>query len=792
MNLDTFINIETTTNVPVAVVDATTGYDTPVNETPTTIGEIVMDTTTPAEVVPVATETPTVIDGQTTTGAPVDNALPSTDNTQTSPPGTENLPTNVETPGADTTVNTDSPPLGTETGTTTNIPEPVMETTTGMNEPPIDTTTNTPIPGTEIDTVNVSEPAIDTTTNVPAPVLETTSGNVPEPVIDTTTDLPPSGPETTTAANVGEPIVNTTTDTPPLNTETPSNPVEAPIPETTTDNKVDTPSTTIPANDAPKTTEKVSEPTDKPSDEDLPPAVTVPPQQQTAVASQAQATASEYKSQVDAIIPIIVAWTNNPDGLKTDTLDKVGNLINGVNDAITSLGGSTSSGCNGKRKRGLLDFVSGVINTLSCVASNLEDISSKVTGGIVTGVEPIVGTLTNNSQDLKEQSEETEEEEEDEDEESKTVESKTEASTTEKPTSTEAETTATTETTATSGACSMRESTNIPAASDTAPRTSIPLPPPEGEASATETSAAADASETATTDSPSKTETAEGSESTTVKDTSAQETTTGGPDETTTADETTSMDETKAETSTFFTLTPSTLLTTTRPSSDEVSNTITASTELTTSAEGTTTAPTRTYYPCVPFGGPRVENPYCQCETTLSGKHYVATTSMVDGACDAYTEFPSKINPTTEAPPPTDPAINEPLTQTNDGTVLAWSSYKLEYNRVYKDVTVTYSHGLGEARTIETPVPTQTAVDNDGSGQCGTSDKLSKQGLGDACDGAIAHFEDDVIYKGYTTRYDRSRKGILMVASAGQAGCIAKFSCDDYGIGMSGKLIKEA
>ncbi|KAH7224159.1 meiotically up-regulated gene 117 protein [Fusarium oxysporum] len=31
-----------------------------------------------------------------------------------------------------------------------------------------------------------------------------------------------------------------------------------------------------------------------------------------------------------------------------------------------------------------------------------------------------------------------------------------------------------------------------------------------------------------------------------------------------------------------------------------------------------------------------------------------------------------------------------------------------------------------------------------------------------------------------------------MVMSMGQAACIAKFSCDDYGIGMSGKLIKEA
>jgi hypothetical protein len=232
--------------------------------------------------------------------------------------------------------------------------------------------------------------------------------------------------------------------------------------------------------------------------------------------------------------------------------------------------------------------------------------------------------------------------------------------------------------------------------------------------------------------------------------------------------------------------TPSTFLTTTRPRSD--TDTITSgSTDL-----ATTTAPTRTYYPCVPHGGPRVASAYCQCETTFSGKQYLATTSMVDNSCDAYTEFPSKIDPATDAPPPTDPPINEPLTQTNDGTVLAWSSYKLEYGQVYKDVTVTWSLGLGPARTLATPVPTQTAVDNDGSGQCGTSDGLSKGGLGEACDRAINEFEDNTIYTGYTSRYSRSQKGILMLVSAFQAGCIANFSCDDYGIGMSGKLIKEA
>ncbi|KAJ4265326.1 hypothetical protein NW762_004611 [Fusarium torreyae] len=304
----------------------------------------------------------------------------------------------------------------------------------------------------------------------------------------------------------------------------------------------------------------------------------------------------------------------------------------------------------------------------------------------------------------------------------------------------------------------------------------------------TSTEANAETTETGTTDAGTTTEAAEESTTTKEAETTAVDTTTGADTsapETTTkaADETTTKE---AETSNPTTATPSTLLTTTRPAPD--TDTITSGT----TDLATTTAPSRTYYPCGVFGGPRVATPYCQCSTTVSGKQYVATTTLVDGQCAAYTEFPSKIDPATEAPPPTDAPINEPLTQTDDGTVLAWSSYKLVYNQVYKDVTVTYSSGLGPARTIATPVPTQTAVDNDGSGQCGTSDGLSKSGLGEACDRAINEFDDDTIYTDYATRYSRSNKGILMAASFGQAACIAKFSCDDYGIGMSGKLIKEA
>ncbi|KAM0347299.1 hypothetical protein ACHAPU_004818 [Fusarium lateritium] len=783
------------------VIDTTTNNNVPIVETPTTIGQSV-DTTTNAEVAPIGTDT---------TGAPVDNGVSTGTSDWMPPQGTDNPTDVIGTPGPDTTANTELPPAG----TTTNIPEPVIDTTTGI--PPVDTTTD------------VAQP-VDTTTDVPAPGPETTTTNGVNQPADTTTDLPAETPTT-----VGEPVDTTAnTEAPPANTDTPTGSVEVPVPETTTDDKVDTPDTTAPGNEAPKTTDKASEPTETKGDSEPSSPVTVaPPQNPTVAAAAAQATASEVNSQVDNIIPIIVAWTNNPGGLQGETLNQVNNLINGVKDAITSIGGTQASGCPGKRKRGLFDIFTGIVNTLSCVVSTLEDVSGKITGGVVSGVEPLVGTLTNTNKDLKEQSEETEEEEEkskDEEEKSKTEEeeSKTEERTTEKPTSTEAETTTaaetTTETATTTGLCLMPEYTNIPADQGSQPDNLGERPESKGIATATDGS---DATKTDNTDSPTSTEaanetttdvpktttdkqdttaqettadiaetttdvpktttdkqdttaqetTADVAETTTDKQDTAQETTTDIPETTTTQGESPpeTSTQTVPETSAPATTAPSTFLTTTKPSSDEA----------------TTTAPSRTY-PCNVFGGPRVENPYCQCSTTVSGKQYVATASLIDGQCAAYSEFPSKVDPATEAPPPTQAPIEEPLTKTQDGTVLVWSAYTLAWNRVYQDVTVTLSNGIGEPKTIETPVPTQTAVDNDGGGQCGTSDGLSKKGLREACDGAIAHFEDDTIYTGYTTRYDRSTKGLLAAASFGQAGCIAKFSCDDYGIGMSGKLIKEA
>ncbi|KAF5646030.1 hypothetical protein F52700_1979 [Fusarium sp. NRRL 52700] len=166
---------------------------------------------------------------------------------------------------------------------------------------------------------------------------------------------------------------------------------------------------------------------------------------------------------------------------------------------------------------------------------------------------------------------------------------------------------------------------------------------------------------------------------------------------------------------------------------------------------------TRTYYPCFIHGGPAVETLY----------------SPETGSI-------------------TDEPVQQPITTTTDGTVLVWSAYVLDYINIPGITKITYSVGVGEPSTVSTPLPSQTAVDNDGGGQCGTGDGLSKKGLRETCDRAINKFDDNTVYSEYASRYSCSTKGILVAASVGQAACIAKFQCDDYGIGMKGSDIKEA
>ncbi|KAL5593374.1 hypothetical protein FOBRF1_012476 [Fusarium oxysporum] len=121
---------------------------------------------------------------------------------------------------------------------------------------------------------------------------------------------------------------------------------------------------------------------------------------------------------------------------------------------------------------------------------------------------------------------------------------------------------------------------------------------------------------------------------------------------------------------------------------------------------------------------------------------------------------------TTHQPTGEDPAATElstgttsdPDTSFDDGsdrTILAWSAYVLDYINIPGVTKITQSVGVGETSTVSTPLPSQTAVDNDGGGQCGTGDGLSKKGLREACDRAINKYEDDKIYSDYVSRYSR-------------------------------------
>lgn len=277
-----------------------------------------------------------------------------------------------------------------------------------------------------------------------------------------------------------------------------------------------------------------------------------------------------------------------------------------------------------------------------------------------------------------------------------------------------------------------------------------------------------------------------GTETTGEATSTEAETTSGAKTE-----ETTSSEATTERTTTI----PSTLITTTRntESSNESSGTTSdgTTTQLTSSDMITSTSATttmRTYYPCIPHGGPRVETPYCNCETTSEGKQYVVTAPMISGQCADYTEFPMSMY-TTPPPAPEPTVFKEPFTRTDAGTVLVYESYSLSYFAV-NTIKVTATVGLGEASTVSTPLPTATNWNGDGSSICSSGDKNVRNAVAGACEAALNKFEDDTLYTDYVSRYERMGS-ILKVLTFGKAGCTVQFSCDDYGIGMKGKDIKD-
>jgi hypothetical protein len=254
--------------------------------------------------------------------------------------------------------------------------------------------------------------------------------------------------------------------------------------------------------------------------------------------------------------------------------------------------------------------------------------------------------------------------------------------------------------------------------------------------------------------------------------------------ETTTTDEATSKEttakETTAETSAATVEETTTGVTTTQPPTTLKTSFIT-----TTSAPDTTTE-TDTYtgpYPCVNFGGPRVETPHCQCSTTTAGQTFVTTAALISGQCHYYHEYPSPVTlAPTEAPPPPEPT---PFTTTkDDGAILAYTDQAIQVGN-YPGGKYTYTAGSGTPSTIRPANPVQTDGNNKGSSQCHSIDN--------ACDRAIDNFKDDVIYTEFASYYARIKSGIIVVASFGQAGCVVEFDCDDWSVGgLNGRQIKDA
>ncbi|KAM5341443.1 hypothetical protein ACJ41O_014474 [Fusarium nematophilum] len=246
--------------------------------------------------------------------------------------------------------------------------------------------------------------------------------------------------------------------------------------------------------------------------------------------------------------------------------------------------------------------------------------------------------------------------------------------------------------------------------------------------------------------------------------------------ETTTADSTSTKTE-SSETTTGSTKPPTTLQTSTITTTSAPDTT---SDEETSTTEDTFTGPVL----CVNFGGPRVATPYCQCSTTTEGQTFFASAPLISYHCTDYTTFPSPVTlrPTITEPPP------EPtpwVTTEDNGAILSYPDQTVVIGQVIGNVKYTRTVGEGTPVTIRPPEPTQTDANNKGSSQCHSID--------DACDRAIAKFNDDVIYTEFASYYTRIKKGIIVAASFGQAGCVVEYNCEDWGQGgMNGKQIKDA
>ncbi|KAF5550911.1 hypothetical protein FNAPI_7585 [Fusarium napiforme] len=695
---------------------------------------------------------------------------------------------------------------------TTVAEQPTGPETTAQQPPVIDTTTSQ---GPFVaETTTQQPPTLDTATTDQTPGVEPTSQQPPAPqstteqgpAVDTTTQQPPAqdstteqlAPQDTTSQPlVGEgttstqaPVVVTTSSEQPIDevpstTEKPEDPkpttTEQEEAEPTSKDEESDPKSEDSDNEDPKTKDETDpEPTTKKDEAPVtvpPAAVTAEPQETISGVSDNTLHSTKDSDGNDVVVPVLFGPSclifcehagkdNGPGGI----------VLWGIGPAPGSY---------------VLPPLPGITPAPSAVV---------IEGGVPTPV----GTQTPEDPD------DQEDDDDDDDKSTAEEETKTEAKSTAEstaPSTTEASTTelpqlsmgvetvvVNVDATPTTGATSSEATTEATSTEATTQTTELPqlsmgvdtvivdvdATPTTGET--TETSTETTEATTQTTELPQlsmgvdtvivgvdATPTTGGTTETSAESATTEESSTEAS-ETTKTQETTTAEMTSTEGTTVES-------TTGGPTSTETS------VQSTTFATSTTTKEPEREYPCIIHANPGID-PYCACETTVSGKGFYVSTDLISSSCADYTTFPSSIATDAFEPKVTEKPDPEPFVKTDDGTIVSYPDRTVKVGN-YPGGKYTYTQGVGDGVTLETPLPTQTDANNKGSSQCGSID--------DACDRALNDgFDDETTYTDYVSRYARIQSGMIMLASFGQAGCTAQFKCDDYGLGMKGKDIKDA
>ncbi|QGI69937.1 hypothetical protein CEK27_002266 [Fusarium fujikuroi] len=697
-------------------------------------------------------------------------------------------------------------PTGPET---TAQQPPAFDTTTSQGPPVAETTTQQPL---ALDTVTTDQtPGIETTSQrPPAPQSTTEQG----PAVDTTTQQPPAQDSTTEQLipqdTTSQPFIGqeTTTTQPPVIVTTSSEQPVDEVPSTTEKPEDPNPTTTKQEEAKPTSKDEESDPKSEDSGNEDPKTKDETDPQPTTKQDEAPVTVppaavtAEPQETISGVTDNTLHSTKDSDGN-----DVVVPVLFGPSCLIFCEHAGKDNGPGGIVLWGIgpapgsyvLPPLPGITPAPSAVVIN---------GGVPTPV----GTQTPEDPD-------DQDDDDDDDKSTAEEETKTKAKTTEAKSTIESSAASTTEAsttelpqlsmgvetvvvnvdaTPTTGATSSEATTEATSTEASTQTTELPqlsmgvdtvvvnvdATPTTG--GTTETSAATSTetteATTQTTELPQlsmgvdtvvvdvdATPTTGGTAETSAESATTQESSTGVSGTTETRDTTTAeMTSTEATTAES---------TTAGPTSTETS------VQSTTFATSTTTKEPEREYPCIIHANPGID-PYCACETTVSGKGFYVSTDLISSSCADYTTFPSSIPTDAFEPKVTEKPDPEPYVKTDDGTVVSYPDRTVKVGN-YPGGKYTYTQGVGDAVTLETPLPTQTDANNKGSSQCGSID--------DACDRALNDgFDDETTYTDYVSRYARIKSGMIMLASFGQAGCTAQFKCDEYGLGMKGKDIKDA